>query len=168
MSIIFTNSYNTSTLPIAWKTAHVYPIFKDSGSRFTSENYRLVALTSVVYKVMESIIKDSILLHLSAASLLFPHQLGFLPKRFILSALLPTTFDWLDSFRTYRNTHCFFFNLSKAFDSISHRKLLWKLSHFSIHPACLTWLKSFLTNRNQAVKIKSALSSPINCISGTP
>ena len=44
----------------------------------------------------------------------------------------------------------------------------WKLSHYSIHPACLAWLKDFLSKRNQAVKIKSALSGPINCISGTP
>ena len=114
---------------------------------------------------MESIIKNSIL-HLSAASLLSPHHHGFLLKRSTLSALLTTTFDQLDSFRSYRHTHCVFFDLSKAFDSISHRKLLWKLSHYSIHPACLAWLKDFLTNRNQ-VKIKSALSSPINCIIGT-
>ena len=65
-------------------------MFKGSGSRFTSENYRSVALTTVVSKVMESIIKDSILLHLSVASLLSPHQHGFLPKRSTLSALLTT------------------------------------------------------------------------------
>ena len=32
LSIIFTKSYNTSTLLIAWKTAHVCVIFKGSGS----------------------------------------------------------------------------------------------------------------------------------------
>ena len=168
LSIIFTKSYNTSTLPIAWKTAHVSPIFKGSGSHFMPENYRSVALTAVVCKIMKSIIKDSILLYLSAANLLCPHQRGFLPKRSTLSALRTTTFDWLDSFRTYRHTNCVFFDLSKTFDSISHRKLLWKLSYYSIHSACLAWLKDFLTNRSQAVKIKAALSSPINCIRGTP
>ena len=43
-----------------------------------------------------------------------------------------------------------------------------KLSHYFIYPACLAGLKDFLTNRNQAVKIQSALSCPINCVSGTP
>ena len=168
LSIMFTKSYDTSILPIAWKTTHVCPMFKSSCSRFTPENYGPVALTSVFCKFLESIIKDNILLHLSAASLLSPHQNGFLPKRSTLSALLTTTFDWLNSFCTYRYNHCVFFDLSQAFDSISHRKLLWKLSRYSMYPACLAWLKDFFTIRNRAVKIKSALSSPINCISGTP
>ena len=80
LSIIFTKSYNTSTLLIAWKTAHICAIFKGSGSRFTHANYRPVALNSVVCKVMESITKDSILLRPSAVSLLSPHQYGFLSK----------------------------------------------------------------------------------------
>ena len=87
LSIIFTKLCNTSTLPIAWKTAHVCVIFKGSGSRFTPENNRPVVLPSVVCKVMESIIKNSILLHLSAASLLSPHQYGFLPMRSTLFLL---------------------------------------------------------------------------------
>ena len=62
LSIIFTKSYKTSTQLIAWKTAHVCLIFKGSASRFTPENCRLVALTSVVCKVIESIIKGSICL----------------------------------------------------------------------------------------------------------
>ena len=86
LSIIFTKLYNKSTLPIAWKTAQVCLKLKGSGSRFTPENYKPVALTSVVCKVMVSIIKDSILLHLSADSLLSPHQHGFLLKHSTLFA----------------------------------------------------------------------------------
>ena len=123
LSILFTKSCNTSTLLIAWKTAHICPIFKGLGSCFLPENYKTVALTSVC-KIMESIIKNSILLLLSSASLLSLHQRGFLPKRSTLFALPTTTFDWLNSFCTYRHTHCVFFDLRKAFNSISRRKLL--------------------------------------------
>ena len=58
MSIILTKSYNTSTLPIARKTADICPIIKGSGSCFTPENYRPIALTSVVCKIIESINKN--------------------------------------------------------------------------------------------------------------
>jgi hypothetical protein len=58
LSIIFAKSYNSSTLPSIWKMSHVCSIYKGSGCRFLPENYRPVALTSVVCKVMETIIKD--------------------------------------------------------------------------------------------------------------
>ena len=117
---------------------------------------------------MEIIIKDSLLSHLTSESLISPFQHGFLPGRSTLSALLSTTFDWLIFFRTGSHTHCVFFDLSKTFDSISHRKLLWKLSSYSIHPQCIEWIKDFLSNRTQTVKIQSVQSHPVKCTSGTP
>ena len=110
----------------AWKSSHICPIYKGSGSRFLPENYRPVSLTSVVYKAMESIIKDDLIYHQSTEYLLSPFQHGFLPKRATLSASLSTSFDWLTSIKNHCHTHCVFFDLNKAFDSISHMKLLIK------------------------------------------
>jgi len=45
---------------------------------------------------------------------------------------------------------------------------LWKLSLCSVHPLCLDWIKQFLANRIQRVKVNSTLSNPVNCTSGTP
>ena len=45
-------------LPADWKSANVTPIFK-KGDRSKSGNYRPVSLTSVACKIMESIIKDT-------------------------------------------------------------------------------------------------------------
>ena len=168
LSIIFNKSYNTATLPSDWLISHVHPIYKGSGSRFSPDNYRPVSLTSVVCKLMESIIKDAILQHMLTQHLFTPYQHGFLPKRSTLSALLSTHFDWINSIKSHTHTHCVFFDLSKAFDSICHRKLLYKLSLYSLHPVCLAWIKAFLSDRLQRVKIKSCLSNPITCSSGTP
>ena len=59
-------------------------------------------------------------------------------------------------------------DLSKAFDTISHVKLLSKLHAYGIQGSLLDWIKSFLTNRSQSVSINSALSSSKPCISGAP
>ena len=40
-----------------------------------------------------------------------------------LFASLFISFDWLNSFKNHYHTHCVFFDLSKAFESVSHRKL---------------------------------------------
>ena len=38
-AVIFTNSYNSLSIPSAWKSSYVCPIYKGSGSRFLPENY---------------------------------------------------------------------------------------------------------------------------------
>ena len=86
----------------------------------------------VVCKTLESDIKNNLILHLSTKFLLLHSQNGFLPNRSTLSVSLFTSLDWLNSYKT----QCVFFDLSKAFVSISDRKLLQKLSLNFIHPLC--------------------------------
>ena len=86
LSVIFTNSSNLATLPSVWKKSYICPIYKGAGSCFLPENYRPVALTSIACKIMETVIKDSLLTHFTSESLISPFQHGFLPGRSILSA----------------------------------------------------------------------------------
>ena len=55
--IIYQNSLDSGVVPADWKTATVTPLFK-KGSRQKAGNYRPVSLTSVVGKMLESIIKE--------------------------------------------------------------------------------------------------------------
>ena len=52
-----------------WKMAYVSPIFKKV-ARDKAENYRLISLTSIACKSMESSVKDSIITHMRAENLL--------------------------------------------------------------------------------------------------
>ena len=87
LSIIFSKCFSYGCVPPDWKIANVIPIFK-KGDHSSTSNYRPVSLTSVVCRVMESIIKDSVLDHLLSNSLLNLTQFGFLPKRSCVSNLL--------------------------------------------------------------------------------
>ena len=88
-SMIFELSYNSGKVPSEWKCANVTPIFK-KGSKASPNNYRPVSLTSVVCKVMESIIKDKIVDHLCMNNLIFKSQHGFMKKRSCLTKTTPT------------------------------------------------------------------------------
>ena len=45
------------------------------------------------------------------------------------------------------STHCIFLDLARAFDSVSHPRLLLKLESLGITGDILIWLKAFLTSR---------------------
>ena len=59
-------------------------------------------------------------------------------------------------------------DLSKAFDSLNHNKLLTKLSSVGAPPHVVNWFKSYLTGRSQSVRINSILSDPLPITHGVP
>ena len=76
LTLLFRNSYQTGTLPLDWKLAHITPVFK-KGERYKAENYRPISLTCIACKVMEHIIASHIMSHLEKNSILCPEQHGF-------------------------------------------------------------------------------------------
>ena len=54
---VFNMSLQEGIVPLEWKEANIIPLFK-KGSRNKSVNYRPVSLTSVICKLLESIIRD--------------------------------------------------------------------------------------------------------------
>ena len=85
--MIFKESLRQSVIPSDWRRANVTPIFK-KGSRQSAANYRPVSLTSVVCKLLESIIRGGVTEHLNKYSLLNKSQHGFISKRSCLINLL--------------------------------------------------------------------------------
>ena len=61
-----------------------------------------------------------------------------------------------------------YFDLSKAFDSVSHDLLLHKLTSFGIHGQLLKWIKCYLSNRKQRVTCDGGTSSWLPVTSGVP
>ena len=68
---VFNLSLKEGVVPFEWKEANIIPLFK-KGSRNKSENYRPVSLTSVIYKLLERLIKD--------------HMVDFLVKHKLLNS----------------------------------------------------------------------------------
>ena len=61
-----------------------------------------------------------------------------------------------------------YIDFAKAFDSISHRKLLYKAECYGFTPLLVRWLSSFLMNRFQQVYIGSLYLLPYTCYRGVP
>ena len=116
-------SLSQGRVPDQWKSALVIPIFK-KGSKSSPDNYRPVSLTSSFSRLSELILYKKILQHLLHNNLLSPYQFGFLQGRSSCSQLLFCLQNWINSFSSNLSSHVIYTDLSKAFDSISHSKLI--------------------------------------------
>ena len=74
-------------MPEEWKFAVVALVFK-KGSKNDPQNYRPISLTSIVCKLLESIIKNNVLTHLEKFDLIRDSQHGFTKGRSCLTNLL--------------------------------------------------------------------------------
>jgi len=70
---LFTKSFKTGYIPERWKLAYITPIFK-KGNSSDPANYRPISLTSIVGKLMEQIIKSSMMSYLLANNIISKRQ----------------------------------------------------------------------------------------------
>ena len=80
LSRLFYTSYSSGIYPSEWKLANVQPVPKKS-SRSDPANYRPVAITSIVAKIIKEIIKHNLMSYLESNGLIHDSQYGFRSKR---------------------------------------------------------------------------------------
>src|SRR6267154_6323558 len=135
----FRKSLESGLVPSDWKQANVCAIFK-KGQKILPENYRPVSLTSHIYKIFESILKDKILEHIDKYSVLNPSQHGFVKNKSCLTNLLEFVTFVSDCMDDHKEVDVIFFNFQKAFDKLLNKRLLAKLLSFGITEKVYTWI----------------------------
>ena len=162
---LFDISLKDGILPQCWKTAHVIPVHK-KGCAADPNNYRPISLTSTCCKVMERVLNREIVKYLLNNNLITPQQHGFIHKRSTCTNLLESVHDWSINLELRKKSDVIYFDFKKAFDSVSHSKLVTKLQCYGFAGNLLYWLQQFLSGRCQTVKIDSSFSAPSGVSSG--
>ena len=85
-----------------------------------------------------------------------------------MSQLLSCYNDWCLTRNSSKVSDVIFLDLSKAFDSVPHERLLLKLNRYGIDGQLHLWFRNFLTNRKQRVLIRGSYSDWSPVISGVP
>ena len=157
----FQTSLTTRELPGDCKIANITLVFK-KGNRSKPENYRPISLTSVVVKILERIVDDSILKHLTTNKILSPKQHGFQSGKLIETNLLESYEETTDLIDQGNPVDLLLLDFAKAFDKVPHSRLHSKISAIGINQAVVDWLMNFLTKRKQKVRLFAIDGKPIN------
>ena len=165
---IFNDSLSTGSIPDQWREAKIVPIYKKKGENSDPSNYRPVSLTVAASKVFERIIKDEMMQFLRTNNLITSKQHGFLSRRSTLTNVLRTLNSWFKARSHHKIVHCVYIDFAKAFDTVSHPKLIHKLSMYGFAGNLLTWIKAFLTDRTQYVMVENCKSRTCPVFSGVP
>lgn len=164
---IFQQSVNLGVLPDDWKIGKVIPLHK-SGSKHNPSNYRPISLISTPCKILEHVIYSHLANFLDSNSFFTASQHGFRKSLSCETQLITFTNDLLSILDRGSQVDCVFLDFCKAFDKVSHKLLLFKLSHLHVDPNILSWIECFLTNRSQFVYTNDANSSLSPVTSGVP
>ena len=159
---LFTQSLHHSTLPTCWKIHKIVPIFKVGNSNCV-KNYCSISLLSIVSKVLERLIFNKIISHISKS--ISPSQFGFTKNCSTLQQMLIFTDQFINS---PLQTDVIYLDISEAFDSMSHSILLIKLWSMGITGTLWSWFKNYLTNCYQRISINNCYSDLLPVVSGVP
>ena len=117
---------------------------------------------------MEGIMRDRITSHLNKHNLISPNQHGFFLKKSCVTNLLECQNVVSGLLRYNKSVDVLYTDFEKAFDKVSHKKLIIKLYGYGIRGKLLEWVKSFLKNRRQRVVMGDIESDWRNILSGVP
>jgi len=90
---LFEMSLTSCSLPEEWKCSIISVIHK-KGKKDTVSNYRPISLTCIACKILESIIRDHIMIHFLINNLFSEKQFGFITGRSNILQLLNVVDIW--------------------------------------------------------------------------
>ena len=164
---VFNMSLQEGIVPLERKEANIIPLLKKC-SRNKSVHYRPVSLTSVICKLLETIIRDHMMDFLVKHKLINTSQHGFLKARSCLTNLLcffEEITKWVDDGSP---VDVIYLDFQKAFDKVPHQRLILKLKSHGMGNSIINWIEQWLTDRRQRVVVDGEVSSWKSVLSGVP
>ena len=169
LCMIFRKSLDEGVVPLDWRPADVVPLYK-KGAKNHPSNYRPISLTSVVYKILESIIKDPIFIHLESNTLIKGSQHVFSLGKSCLTNLLIYLKLVTSEIDKEVPDDTLYLDFAKAFDKVPHLRLIENIAANGIGGKISKWIQCWLTDREQRVIliVNNATSDWLAVLSGVP
>lgn len=164
---IFNHYIRRGEYPDLMKIAKVIAIYK-KGNKNIPDNYRPISLLSCFNKIFEKILHRNLMLFFERQKILFIYQFGFRVLHSTTFALIETVDTIKQKLDEGNYVLGIYLDLTKAFDTVDHEILLYKLAHYGIRGHANDFFRSYLTNRKQFTYINGKESSTKEMKYGVP
>ena len=91
--------------------------------------------------------------HLNKSKLIYRQQHVFLARHSTNTQLLESCNVWAVHLSNRKQVDVAYFDFAKASDSVVHNKLMFKLNAYGFDGLLYSWIREFLSNRYQCVKV---------------
>ena len=149
---LFKFSLASGKVPSLWKQAHVTPILKKNDASDVA-NYRPISLLNTIGKVLEKIVHKYVFNVLNDHHVITTLQSGFVPGDSSVNQLDDIYNTFCQALDAGKEVRAIFCDISKAFDRVWHKGLLFKLNSVGISGSLLQWFTDYLDCRKQRVVI---------------
>ena len=167
LSRFINNFMNDGCFPEILKIGKITPIYeKDDPQKLG--NYRPISVLPIFSKIFEKVIYSRLYSFLSSMNVIYRMQFGFRKSHSTSHAINHSVEKILTEAEKKRHVIGIFIDLSKAFDTIDHKKLLIKLQHYGIRGICHKLMTSYLSCRNQFTDFQQILSDTYPVEFGVP
>ena len=163
---IYRESLITGQFPNAFKKAIIKPLYK-KGTKMEINNYRPISLLPVISKILEQLMYKRVVSFIDSCKLFYEGQYGFRKNRSTIDALTDVLISILNGLENNKVVILLMLDMSKAFDSLNHKKLLNKLEYMGIGGVALKWFTEYLADRKVQVKVGGELSEEVIMHTGT-
>ena len=167
LTLIVNQSLITGIFPKKLKVAKVMPLHK-KGDLFLMDNYRPVSLLTALSKVFEKVAHIQLYDYFKVNKLFYTNQYGFRDDHSTELATLELIDRVNEDLDNKKYPIAIYMDLSKAFDTLDHNIMLFKLQYYGVSGSALSWFQSYLTERYQYVEIDGVKSDLLPLTTGVP
>ena len=167
LTVIINQCLKMGIFPNQLKIAKVVPIFK-TGDDTLFTNYRPISLLPSTSKVVERVIFNQLYTYFETNKLFYRSQYGFRKRHSTEFAALELVDKLLYMMDKGQVPLGIFLDLSKAFDTIDHKKMIKKLEFYGVSDGPGKLLESYLSKRKQYVVFDDINLQVLDIKTGVP
>uniref|UniRef100_A0A146LXR6 Putative RNA-directed DNA polymerase from transposon BS n=1 Tax=Lygus hesperus TaxID=30085 RepID=A0A146LXR6_LYGHE len=166
LTCLFNRIFDQEELPNRWSELLLVVLHK-KGDMGDPNHYRGIALVNLIVKIFTQVLKDRLEAWVEECNLLPEIQAGFRRGRscmdnvFVLSAVIG-----LQLRLRQRCAFCVFVDFKRAFDSINHSKLWYKLHTLGVSSKFIRILRYLYSNACFRVRVNGQLSEAVDLTEG--
>lgn len=165
---IYNHIWTKNVFPEQWRKVIIIPLLKPNKNKSNPTNYRPIALSNVICKLLEKIVNKRLIWFFETRHILNNAQSGFRNGRSTIDHLVTLTNEIQTAFARKQHLIAVFFDLQKAFEKTWRRHILNTMIEQNLNGNVLHFVQNFLSDRTFRVKHDGYMSEELEQENGFP